>query len=183
MCREDEREGTDFGENPHPLARKGIGMPGGHTRVGCYHVRYGVVFVARAHAWKRRQSRAKGFGMIADDTPTRALNRVFIRQTRAHSFGRGFQKYPERSQTPALRPAPAAAALTQEKSPGLGLDLLYMIRGHSMSLATRVSSALYGERYGFLRCNAAMADQRMDVKKQAVACVRGPRLEYNDILV
>lgn len=31
----------------------------------------------------------------------------------------------ERSQTPAVRPAPAAA-LTQEKSPRLRLDLLYM---------------------------------------------------------
>ena len=78
MCREDEREGTDFGGNPHPLARKGIGMPRGHTRVGCYHVRYGVVFVARAHAWKRRQSRAKGFGMIADDTPTPAPSTEYL---------------------------------------------------------------------------------------------------------
>jgi len=41
-----------------------------------------------------------------------------------------------------------------------------------MSLAKRESSALYGERNGFLRCNAAMADQRMNMKKQALgACV------------
>ena len=82
------------------------------------------LFLLRAHAWKRRQSQAKELGMIADDTPPPRPQRVFISQTRVHSFGRGFQKYSERSQTPALRPAPAAA-LTQEKSPSLGPDLLY----------------------------------------------------------
>ena len=52
-------------------------------------------------------------GVLADDTPLQPTpRRVFIRRTRV---ALGFQKYSEKSNT---RPAPCAAALTQESKSG-----------------------------------------------------------------